>query len=166
MKLKTISGETLRAQFTDFECHALKHAAAHCQTGETFTGIPTSSNPKYMGSAETFTVIENNEESVTIRREKTGLCLTACKCEGSTPRATRKPDRVEVGTWPCWRCSGGYALPLYCCGDGCPYYQVGLHGMAAHDSGPALWITCHVHPEDGRRGYTLNMASVVGGALV
>ena len=92
MKLKTISGETLRAQFTDFECHALKHAAAHCQTGETFTGIPTSSNPKYMGSAETFTVIDNNEESVTIRREKTGLCLTACKCEGSTPRATRKPE--------------------------------------------------------------------------
>lgn len=91
MKLKTISGETLRAQFTDFECHALKHAAAHCQTGETFTGVPTSSNPKYMGSAESFTVIENSEESVTIRREKTGLCLTACKCEGST-RATRKPE--------------------------------------------------------------------------
>ena len=98
MKLKTISGETLRAQFTDFECHALKHAAAHCQAGETFTGVPTSSNPKYMGSAETFTVIENGEESVTIRREKTGLCLTACKCEGSTPRATRKPERVEVET--------------------------------------------------------------------
>lgn len=91
MKLKTISGETLRAQFTDFECHALKHAAAHCQTGETFTGVPTSSNPKYMGSAESFTVVENSEESVTIRREKTGLCLTACKCEGST-RATRKPE--------------------------------------------------------------------------
>lgn len=91
MKLKTISGETLRAQFTDFECHALKHAAAHCQTGETFTGVPTSSNPKYVGSTETFTVIENNEESVTIRREKTGLCLTACKCDGST-RATRKTE--------------------------------------------------------------------------
>ena len=103
MKLKTISGETLRAQFTDFECHALKHAAAHCQAGETFTGVPTSSNPKYMGSAETFTVIETGEESVTIRREKTGLCLTACKCEGSTPRATRKPEterpeRKEVET--------------------------------------------------------------------
>lgn len=99
MKLKTISGETLRAQFTDFECHALKHAAAHCQTGETFTGVPTSSNPKYMGSAETFTVIENGEESVTIRREKTGLCLTACKCEGST-RATRKTEteRTEEAT--------------------------------------------------------------------
>lgn len=94
MKLKTISGETLRAQFTDFECHALKHAAAHCQTGETFTGVPTSSNPKYMGSAETFTVIDNGEESVTIRREKTGLCLTACKCEGST--RDRKPsEKVE-----------------------------------------------------------------------
>lgn len=92
MKLKTISGETLRAQFTDFECHALKHAAAHCKTGETFTGVPTSSNPKYMGSAEAFTVVENTDESVTIRREKTGLCLTACKCEGSAPRATRKPE--------------------------------------------------------------------------
>ena len=92
MKLKTISGETLRAQFTDFECHALKHAATYCQTGEAFTGVPTSSNPKYMGSAETFTVIENNDESVTIRREKTGLCLTASKCEGSTPRATRNPE--------------------------------------------------------------------------
>ena len=55
---------------------------------------------------------------------------------------------------------------VYCCGDGCPYYQVGIHGMAAHDSGTALWITCHVHPEDGRRGYTLKIASVVGGALV
>lgn len=100
MKLKTISGETLRAKFTDFECHALKHAAAHCQTGETFTGIPTSSNAKYIGSTETFTVIENCEESVTIRREKTGLCLTACKCEGSTPRATRKPEteRKEEAT--------------------------------------------------------------------
>lgn len=100
MKLKTISGETLRAKFTDFECHALKHAAAHCQTGETFTGIPTSSNAKYIGSTETFTVIENGEESVTIRREKTGLCLTACKCEGSTPRATRKPEteRKEEAT--------------------------------------------------------------------
>lgn len=102
MKLKTISGETLRAQFTDFECHALKHAATYCQTGETFTGVPTSSNPKYMGSAEAFTVVENTDESVTIRREKTGLCLTACKCEGSAPRATRKPaekaerqDRAE-----------------------------------------------------------------------
>lgn len=94
MKLKTISGETLRAQFTDFECHALKHAATYCQTGETFTGIPTSSNPKYMGSAETFTVIDNSEESVTIRREKTGLCLTAVKCEGST--RDRKPsEKVE-----------------------------------------------------------------------
>ena len=100
MKLKTISGETLRAKFTDFECHALKHAAAHCQTGETFTGIPTSSNAKYIGSTETFTVIENGDESVTIRREKTGLCLTACKCEGSTPRATRKPEteRKEEAT--------------------------------------------------------------------
>ena len=102
MKLKTISGETLRAQFTDFECHALKHAAAHCQTGDTFTGIPTSSNPKYMGSAEAFTVIENNDESVTIRREKTGLCLTAVKSEGSN-RATRNPEterkeRPEVET--------------------------------------------------------------------
>lgn len=92
MKLKTISGETLRAQFTDFECHALKHAATYCQTGETFTGIPTSSNPKYVGSTETFTVIENGEEIITIRREKTGLCLTACKREGSTPRATRNPE--------------------------------------------------------------------------
>ena len=103
MKLKTISGETLRAQFTDFECHALKHAATYCQTGETFTGVPTSSNPKYMGSAETFTVIENDDETVTIRREKTGLCLTACKCDGSTPRATRNPEterkeRPEVET--------------------------------------------------------------------
>lgn len=94
MKLKTISGETLRAQFTDFECHALKHAAAHCQTGETFTGVPTSSNPKYMGSAETFTVVDNNDEFVTIRREKTGLCLSAMKCEGST--MDRKPsEKVE-----------------------------------------------------------------------
>ena len=102
MKLKTISGETLRTQFTDFECHALKHAAAHCQTGETFTGIPTSSNAKYVGSTETFTVIENGEESVTIRREKTGLCLTAVKSEGSN-RATRNPEterkeRPEVET--------------------------------------------------------------------
>ena len=91
MKLKTISGETLRAQFTDFECHALKHAATYCQTGETFTGVPTSSNAKYVGSTETFTVIENNDESVTIRRDKTGLCLTAVKSEGSN-RATRKPE--------------------------------------------------------------------------
>ena len=56
---------------------------------------------------------------------------------------------------PC-RCSGGDVLPLS--GDVWP--------RAAHDSCPALWITCHVHPEDGRRGYTLKIASVVGGALV
>ena len=63
---------------------------------------------------------------------------------------------LEVGTWP-------DVLP---CIVAVTDDHTTRSGMAAHDSGPALWITCHVHPEDGRRWYTLKMASVVGGALV
>ena len=102
--------------------------------------------------------------------------LAVCVCDGGTL------PRVEVGTWAgrvlgvrsdrvgmsAKRGRVGVVLVVTRCR--CIVAVMAAHttrsGMAAHDSGPALWITCHVHPEYGRRGYTLKMASVVGGALV
>lgn len=78
MKVRTLDGRGLRsAGYTEFECHALQHAAGHCAAGETFQGVPTSANVVYQKSDDTFFVAARDEDTVTIIRHSNGKTLTA-----------------------------------------------------------------------------------------
>lgn len=78
MKVRTLDGKGLRsAGYTEFECHALIHAAGHCTAGETFRGVPTSANIVYQKSDDTFFVAERDEDTVTLVRHSNGKTLTA-----------------------------------------------------------------------------------------
>lgn len=78
MKVRTLDGKGLRsAGYTEFECHALIHAAGHCAAGETFQGVPTSANIVYQKSDDTFFVAARDEDTVTIIRHSNGKTLTA-----------------------------------------------------------------------------------------
>lgn len=78
MKVRTLDGRGLRsAGYTEFECHALIHAAGHCAAGETFQGVPTSANVVYQKSDDTFFVAARDEDTVTIIRHSNGKTLTA-----------------------------------------------------------------------------------------
>ena len=73
MKVRTLDGRGLRsAGYTEFECHALIHAAGHCAAGETFQGVPTSANVVYQKSDDTFFVAAKDDENVTIIRQSKG----------------------------------------------------------------------------------------------
>ena len=78
MKVRTLDGRGLRsAGYTEFECHALIHAAGHCAAGETFQGVPTSANVVYQKSDDTFFVAARDEDTVTVIRHSNGKTLTA-----------------------------------------------------------------------------------------
>lgn len=78
MKVRTLDGRGLRsAGYTEFECHAIIHAAGHCAAGETFQGVPTSANVVYQKSDDTFFVAARDEDTVTVIRHSNGKTLTA-----------------------------------------------------------------------------------------
>lgn len=76
-KIKTISGKQLREEFTAIEVEALKHAAEYCKCCESFTGVPTSKEERYINSSEEFTCISNDGARIKVRRESTGKILEA-----------------------------------------------------------------------------------------
>ena len=101
MKVRTLDGKGLRsAGYTEFECHALIHAAGHCAAGETFQGVPTSANVVYQKSDDTFFVASKDDETVTIIRHSNGKTLTARIIqdgEKATKKetTTKKPNHNE-----------------------------------------------------------------------
>lgn len=93
MKVRTLDGRGLRsAGYTEFECHALQHAAGHCAAGETFQGVPTSANVIYQKSDDTFFVAAKDEDTVTLVRHSNGKTLTARIIQDGekTPKTTAK----------------------------------------------------------------------------
>lgn len=103
MKVRTLDGKGLRsAGYTEFECHALIHAAGHCAAGETFQGVPTSANVVYQKSDDTFFVAARDEDTVTIIRHSNGKTLTARIIQdGEKPtkkETTKKTETKEMET--------------------------------------------------------------------
>lgn len=105
MKVRTLDGKGLRsAGYTEFECHALIHAAGHCAAGETFQGVPTSANVVYQKSDDTFFVAARDEDTVTLIRHSNGKTLTARIIQdGETPKkkettTTKKTETKEMET--------------------------------------------------------------------
>lgn len=105
MKVRTLDGKGLRsAGYTEFECHALLHAAGHCAAGETFQGVPTSANVVYQKSDDTFFVASKDADTVTVTRHSNGKTLTARIIqEGETPKkkettTTKKTETKEMET--------------------------------------------------------------------
>lgn len=97
MKVRTLDGKGLRsAGYTEFECHALIHAAGHCAAGETFQGVPTSANVVYQKSDDTFFVAARDEDTVTIIRHSNGKTLTARIIQdGEKATTTKKTETKE-----------------------------------------------------------------------
>lgn len=108
MKVRTLDGKGLRsAGYTEFECHALLHAAGHCAAGETFQGVPTSANVIYQKSDDTFFVAARDEDTVTLVRHSNGKTLTAriiqdgekpTKKETTTTKKTETKENMETTT--------------------------------------------------------------------
>lgn len=105
MKVRTLDGKGLRsAGYTEFECHALIHAAGHCAAGETFQGVPTSANIVYQKSDDTFFVAARDEDTVTLVRHSNGKTLTARiiqdgeKPTKKTENTTKKEKEMETTT--------------------------------------------------------------------
>lgn len=105
MKVRTLDGRGLRsAGYTEFECHALIHAAGHCTAGETFQGVPTSANVVYQKSDDTFFVAARDEDTVTLVRHSNGKTLTARiiqdgeKATKKETTTTKKTETKEMET--------------------------------------------------------------------
>ena len=101
MKVRTLDGRGLRsAGYTEFECHALQHAAGHCAAGETFQGVPTSANVVYQKSDDTFFVAAKDSETVTLVRHSNGKTLTARIIQDGekTPKTTKKETTTTKKT--------------------------------------------------------------------
>ena len=100
MKVRTLDGRGLRtAGYTEFECHALIHAAGHCAAGETFQGVPTSANVIYQKSDDTFFVASRDEDTVTLVRHSNGKTLTARIIQdGETPTKKEKKETTTKKT--------------------------------------------------------------------
>ena len=99
MKVRTLDGKGLRsAGYTEFECHALIHAAGHCAAGETFQGVPTSANVVYQKSDDTFFVAARDEDTVTIIRHSNGKALTAriIQQDNETKKGTTTTKKTET----------------------------------------------------------------------
>lgn len=98
MKVRTLDGKGLRsAGYTEFECHALIHAAGHCSAGETFQGVPTSANVVYQKSDDTFFVASRDEDTVTVIRHSNGKTLTARIIkDGETKKETTTTKKTET----------------------------------------------------------------------
>lgn len=98
MKVRTLDGKGLRsAGYTEFECHALIHAAGHCAAGETFRGVPTSANVIYQKSDDTFFVAARDEDTVTLVRHSNGKTLTARIIqEGEKTQKTTTTKKTET----------------------------------------------------------------------
>ena len=98
MKVRTLDGRGLRsAGYTEFECHALIHAAGHCASGDTFQGVPTSANVVYQKSDDTFFVAAKDDDTVTVIRNSNGKTLTARIIQDNeTKKETKTTKKTET----------------------------------------------------------------------
>lgn len=65
-KLRTLAGQTLRSEFTALESAVLIHAANYCVKDETFTGVPTSNEERYVKNQTEYKVTELTEDDITV----------------------------------------------------------------------------------------------------
>lgn len=65
-KLRTLSGQPLRSEFTALESAVLIHAANYCVKDETFIGVPTSKEERYVKNQTEYKVTELNEDDITV----------------------------------------------------------------------------------------------------
>lgn len=96
MKVRTLEGKGLRsAGYTEFECHALIHAAGHCAAGETFKGVPSSANVVYQKSDDTFFIAAKDDDTVTLIRHSNGKTLTARIIQDGEKATTTKKTETK-----------------------------------------------------------------------
>lgn len=65
-KLRTLSGQPLRSEFTALEAAVLIHAANYCVKDETFIGVPTSKEERYVKNQTEYKVTEFTEDDITV----------------------------------------------------------------------------------------------------
>lgn len=65
-KLRTLAGQPLRSEFTALESAVLIHAANYCVKDETFTGVPTSKEERYVKNQTEYKVTEFTEDDITV----------------------------------------------------------------------------------------------------
>lgn len=65
-KLRTLSGQPLRSEFTALEAAVLIHAANYCVKDDTFIGVPTSKEERYVKNQTEYKVTEFTEDDITV----------------------------------------------------------------------------------------------------
>lgn len=76
-KIKTLSGKSLRDEFTAFEVEALKYAVDN--------NLAVGINFPFKTEESGFNVVENNEVTISLLRVSNNKTLTACKVAGDAP---------------------------------------------------------------------------------
>lgn len=66
LRLKTLSGQPLRSEYTALEAAVLSHAANYCVKDDTFIGVPTSKEERYVKNQTEYKVTELSEDSITV----------------------------------------------------------------------------------------------------
>lgn len=65
-KLRTLAGQTLRSEYTALEAAVLIHAANYCVKDDTFIGVPTSKEERYVKNQTEYKVTEFTEDDITV----------------------------------------------------------------------------------------------------
>ena len=65
-KLRTLAGQPLRSEYTALESAVLNHAANYCVKDETFIGVPTSKEERYVKNQTEYKVTELTEDDITV----------------------------------------------------------------------------------------------------
>lgn len=65
-KLRTLAGQPLRSEYTALESAVLIHAANYCVKDETFIGVPTSKEERYVKNQTEYHVTEFTEDDIKV----------------------------------------------------------------------------------------------------
>ena len=66
IRLRTTSGQPLRAEFTALEAAVLAHAANYCEVNDYFAGVPSSNEERYRRNETEYFVSEKTESKITV----------------------------------------------------------------------------------------------------
>lgn len=66
IRLRTTSGQPLRAEFTALEAAVLAHAANYCDVNDYFTGVPSSNEERYRRNETEYFVSEKTESKINV----------------------------------------------------------------------------------------------------
>ena len=87
-KIKTTTGRALRDEFTAFEVEALKYAVDN--------NITAGENFPFKTEESGFTVLANNGQTISLKRESNGRELTALKADAPAPVPVEKAPEVRA----------------------------------------------------------------------